>query len=66
MVDTRILLASLATVLLAASVLATPGRAEQVSNGGAEVPARKLPVPERKLALKAQSAIFLGSPNASR
>ena len=46
MVDTRILLASLATVLLAASVLATPGRAEQVSNGGAEVPARKLPVPE--------------------
>ena len=28
------------------SVLATPGRAEQISNGGAEVPARKLPVPE--------------------
>ena len=46
MIDTRNLLTSLATVLLAASVLATPGRAEQVSNGGAEVPARKLPVPE--------------------
>jgi epsilon-lactone hydrolase len=46
MTYSRILLSSLRPFLIAGLVLAPPAVAEQLSNGGAEVPARPLPVPE--------------------